>query len=154
MNRLKQIKELKIKAEALQLENAEILNKYNMQQLCSIYNGIGPDKFPEWMRDFISILHPSLELAAFIHDVEWHETDKSKEKFKESNERFKRNGYTVAKAEFSWYDPRRYVVMNQARRFGNYCHLFGWDTWSSDCNCAVCRKKRKKEVKEVKETNA
>ena len=81
MNRLKELKELRAKAESLQLENAEILRKYNMQQLCSIYNGIGPDSFPDWLRSFISALHPSLAAVALIHDVEWHESDKNKEKF-------------------------------------------------------------------------
>ena len=42
MNRLKEIKELKALAEKLQLENREIIRKYNMRELCSIYNGIGP----------------------------------------------------------------------------------------------------------------
>ena len=76
MNRLKEIKELRKKAEELHLDNAELLRRYNMQQLCSIYNGIGPDSFPEWLRSFISALHPSLAVVALIHDVEWHESDK------------------------------------------------------------------------------
>ncbi|MBQ6599078.1 MAG: hypothetical protein IJH79_16125, partial [Lentisphaeria bacterium] len=86
-----------------------------------------------------------------IHDVEWHESDKTQKTFDESNARFKTNGYKVAGAEFGWYNPRRYVVMNQARRFGNICQLFGWKAWMSDCVCAVCRKRREKEVKEAKE---
>ena len=153
MNRLNELKELRAKAETLQLDHVECLRQYSLTQLSAIYNGIGPDAFPEWLRDCISALHPSLAVVALIHDVEWHETDKSKEKFTESNERFKQNGYKVAQTEFSWYNPRRYVVMNQARRFGNYCQLFGWDTWNSDCTCAVCRKRRENEIKEVKEKN-
>ena len=70
MNRLKEIKELKARAEKLQLENREIIRKYNMRELCSIYNGIGPDSFPEWLRGLVSALHPSLAVAAFIHDIE------------------------------------------------------------------------------------
>lgn len=137
MNRLKEIKELKRQAEEFQLENREILGKYTMSELCSIYNGIGPDAFPEWLRNVISSLHPSLAVVAFIHDCEWHESDCSKEKFAASNDRFKRNGY----------NPLRYVVMNQARRFGNVCQLFGWKAWTSPCECAVCQKKRKSEGK-------
>lgn len=144
MNRLKEIKELKRLAEELQLENREIIAKYNMQQLCSIYNGIGPDAFPDWLRNAVSALHPSLAVVAFIHDIEWHESDKSKAKFTESNNRFKRNGYTVAKGKFSWYNPRRYLVMNNARRFGNVCQLFGWSAWCTPCACAVCRKGEKR----------
>ena len=150
MNRLKELKLLKEKAEELQLGNFEILRKYTLTELSAIYNGIGPDSFPEWLRKCISVLHPSLAVVALIHDVEWHESDKSKEKFAESNARFKQNGYKVAKAEFGWYNPRRYVVMNQARRFGNICQIFGWGAWTTDCICAVCWKRRENEVKEAK----
>ena len=148
MNRLKELKQLRNLAESLQLENCQILRKYNMQELCSIYNGIGPDAFPSWLRDAISALHPTLAVVALIHDVEWHESDQSQEKFDESNARFKQNGYIVAKAEYAWYDPRRYIVMNQARRFGNICQKFGWKAWTSPCECAVCEKKRGMEKKE------
>ena len=46
MNRLKEIKELKALAEELQLENREIIRKYKITELAGIYNGIGPDSFP------------------------------------------------------------------------------------------------------------
>ena len=49
--------------------------------------------------------------------------------FAGSNERFKSNGRRAAKAAFGWWNPRRYIVMNQARRFGNCCQLFGWKAW-------------------------
>ena len=111
MNRLKEVKELKALAEELQLENREIIRKYKITELAGIYNGIGPDSFPEWLIGLLSTLHPSLAVVAFIHDIEWHESDGSKEKFTESNNRFKTNGYTVAKANYSWWNPLRYIVM-------------------------------------------
>ena len=77
----------------------------------------------------LDFIHPSLEPVAFLHDAEWELSDGTKESFTASNERFKRNGYKVAKAEFSWWRPRRYVVMNHARRFGNICQAFGWSAW-------------------------
>jgi hypothetical protein len=143
MATLSEVKEMCQLAEDWQLEGREILKKYRNTELASIYNGIGPDAFPEWLRDAISALHPSLAVVAFIHDVEWHESDRSRKKFTESNERFRTNGYIVAKRKFGWYDPRRYAVMNQARRFGNICQIFGWEAWCSPCQCAVCVKKQK-----------
>ena len=140
MNRLKEIKELKETAQRLALENHEIIAAYNMRELCSIYNGIGPDSFPNWLRGCISALHPSLAVVAFIHDIEWHESDGSEEAFNQSNARFKRNGLIVAKDRFGWWNPMRYVVMNQAQRFGSLCQLFGWKAWCTPCTCAVCRR--------------
>ena len=142
MSTLKEIKELKQFAAECGLENREILDRYKNAELAAIFNGIGPDVFPDWLRNAITALHPSLAVVAFIHDVEWHESDQSREKFAESNERFKTNGYAVAKHQFGWYNPRRYIVMNQARRFGNICQTFGWSAWCSPCKCGVCTKKK------------
>lgn len=138
MKRTEDVRKLLEKAETFGLDNAKVLKKYTPEELACIYNGIGPAAFPQWLRDLISALHPTLAPAALIHDVEFHETDKSKEGFEGANERFKENGYKCAKAEFAWYDPRRYAVMNQARRFGNYCRLFGWAAWDAECSCALC----------------
>lgn len=55
-------------------------------------NGIGPESFPEWLRAV-----------------------GTEESIKASNERFKRNGYKAAKAEFGWWRPRRYLVISHAR---------------------------------------
>ncbi len=140
MTKLKEIKELKQLAEDFQLENREIVRKYNLRELAAIYNGIGPDAFPDWLRNSISALHRSLAPASFIHDIEWHESDGTPEAFTVSNERFRQNGYRTAKALFGWYDPRRYIVMNQARRFANCCQYFGWNGWASPCQCGVCKK--------------
>lgn len=129
MNRLKEIKRLRELAAEYGLEDREILEKYPMNRLAAIYNGIGPESFPGWLRDCITSLHPSLAPAAFIHDVEWWESDGTDETFAATNERFKKNGHAVAKAEFGWYNPRRYAVMNQARRFANCCRLFGKGGW-------------------------
>lgn len=141
MSKFKEIKELKMLAVEYELENREIIGKYTIAQLSSIYNGIGPEAFPEWLRCAISALHPSLAVVAFIHDIEWHESDCTRESFKISNDRFKTNGYKVARTKFGWYNPLRYIVMNHARRFGNACQLFGWNAWLAPCTCFICRKK-------------
>lgn len=129
MNRLKEIKRLKELAEKYGLEDRGILDKYPMNRLAAVYNGIGPDSFPAWLRNCISALHPTLAPVAFIHDVEWWESDGTDGTFASTNDRFRENGYRAAKAEYGWYNPRRYIVMNQARRFGNYCQMFGKDGW-------------------------
>lgn len=147
MNRLKEIKRLKGLAEKYRLEGREIIGKYNMQELCSIYNGIGPDAFPQRLRKGISALNPSLAVVAFIHDIEWHESDGSREGFKASNDRFRTNGCKVADAEYAWYNPRRWLVRHQAARFARLCQSFGWSGWASPCNCAVCRKKNQEKAK-------
>ena len=129
MNKIKEIKRLRELAEKYGLEDREILSKYPMTRLAQIYNGVGPDAFPKWLRGFVTALHPSLAAVAFIHDVEWHESDGTDETLKATNDRSREHGYRAAKAEYGWYNPRRYIVMNQARRLGNYCQMFGKDGW-------------------------
>ena len=120
-------------AKEMKLENVEILDRYSFRQISEIYNGIGPDRFPEWLREMLDDLHPSLCVVALIHDLEYYEGG-SKEMFTESNERFYRNGKTVAFAKYAWYDPRRYLVWNKARQFRNICNAFGWAGWNKTEN--------------------
>ena len=55
MNRLKEIKELKALAEELQLENREIIRKYKITELASIYNGIGPGATRMLFEKFVDV---------------------------------------------------------------------------------------------------
>ena len=89
------LKELIFKARNLQLEHVEILDKYSITQVESIYNGIGPDRFPAIIRKALNKLHPTLLVVALIHDLEYHEGG-TREQFTESNDRFYRNGKTAA----------------------------------------------------------
>ena len=129
MASLKEVKRLKELCEKYELEGRGGLDGFPNTKLASMYNGIGPEKFPGWLRAVLDFIHPSLAPVAFIHDVEWTLSDGTKESFTASNKRFKRNGSKVAKAEYAWYNPRRYAVMNSARRFGNICQTFGWAAW-------------------------
>ena len=90
-----EVESLISEAKSLNLENVGILDRYSLSQIAEIYNGIGPDRFPEWLREMLDELHPSLCVVALIHDLEYYEGG-SKEEFTESNERFYRNGKTVA----------------------------------------------------------
>ena len=141
MSNLEAIKDLITMAEKLQLENWEITSRYTLPEIAAIYNGIGPEAFPGWLRNAISALHPSLAVVALIHDLEWHESDFSFASFSASNQCFKRNGYKAASGLFPWYNPRRYLVMYEARRFGNLCQSFGWKAW---CDAGLARKRQEK----------
>lgn len=111
--------------ERLRLDGREILQKYDLEELNSIYNGIGPDRFPEHLRDFITSVNRLLEPPALIHDVDFHEGG-TKEDFTAANKRFRKNCYTVVKDKFGWYNPLRYHWLFKAWRFAGYCEEFGW----------------------------
>ena len=129
------------------LDGATKLKRYTIKDLQKIFNGIGSDKFPKKIREFLDKLNPTLLPVAMIHDVEWHKSDCLMATFTASNTRFKQNGYKIAKYRYCFLDPRRYLVMLQAKRFGNLCQLFGWSAWTSPCECAICKAKRKEKKK-------
>ena len=121
--------ELVRKAYELDLEGDHILDKYSITQVSEIYNGIGPDRFPDWLRKIVTESAGIFEPAAVIHDVEYDEGG-TREQFTAANDRFRRNCYTLVKDRYGWYDIRRYLWMNKARRWSNYCELFGWEGWT------------------------
>ena len=126
MEGIDEIRRLRRACEDMELENRELLAKYTDEQLSDMFNGIGPQGFPGWLRKALDALHPSLKPVAMIHDVEWSESDGRRETFDESNERFRRNGITVACASFGWWRPRRYKVMWDAVKFARLCQTFGF----------------------------
>ena len=126
METIDEIMSLRKACDDMELENREILAKYTDGQLADIYNGIGPEGFPGWLRKALDALHPSLRPVAMIHDVEWHESDGSRATFDMSNARFRRNGCKVACESFGWWRPRRYKVMWDAVKFARLCQTFGF----------------------------
>ena len=95
---LNEIRRLRAVCEECGLEGREILDKYTDEELAALFNGIGPEAFPSWLRTALDALHPSLAPVAMIHDVEWSESDGKEETFAASNARFRRNGCKVASA--------------------------------------------------------
>lgn len=120
------IEELIQKVKAAELEGAEILDRFTAEEIGKIYNGIGPDRFPDWLRELVTESAGIFEPAAVIHDVEY-DIGGTWQDFTEANERFRRNCYRLVKAEYPWWSPLRYAWLNRARRWANYCQLFGWE---------------------------
>jgi len=139
---VEQIAEWRKQANLAKLKNRSILIKYTDSQLAEIFNGIGSDGFPEWLRIAISKLHPSLMAVALIHDVEWHERelltkkkkyiypDVDRKKFRSSNKRFDINATKMAKYNYGFLDPRRYIVEVIGWNFARLCNKdIGFKWW-------------------------
>ena len=129
---LEDVHNLRIACERYQLEGRQIIDCHSDEELLHIFNGIGSESFPLWMKELLDSLHPSLVCPSMIHDVEWEHSDGTEEGFRESNDRFRRNGIKIASIEFKWYDPRRYVVMFDAIKFAALCQMFGWTIWARE----------------------
>jgi len=129
MTSLYEVNRLKELCAAYGLEGRERIGAHTDDELCRLYNGIGPESFPGWLRAVLDALHPSLAPVAFIHDIEWSDSDGTRESFTESNRRFRRNGIKVACATYPLWRLRRYKVMWDAWKFARICQRFGWAAW-------------------------
>jgi len=116
------------------LSGADFVHSFPIEQLAEDFNGIGPEWFPPKLREAIDNLSEILLPMAFVHDVRWSHSDGTEYYFTRSNEELKKNGYTIAKAECGWYNPRRYLLMNKARVFGNLCQHFGYSAYLTAYN--------------------
>ena len=130
MYTLKEIAALRQKCKDLRLAGRRKLERYSDEELQYICNGIGPRGIPAFIRKSFNSLHPSLQAAAFIHDVEFEESDGTKKAFERANTRFLINGFRMAKFYYTWYDFRRYILRWQTRRLTALCRRFGWLCWS------------------------
>ena len=129
MYTLTEIAALRKKCIDLELEGREILEKYSDEELQAVCNGIGPRGIGAFLRTMLNMLHPSLQYAAFIHDAAFEESDGTEEAFSRANAEFLANSIKTAKAQYAWYDWRRYWLLWQSCRLAAYCRRFGKMYW-------------------------
>ncbi|MBO4512398.1 MAG: hypothetical protein J5746_06500 [Victivallales bacterium] len=122
--------ELREKAKRLNLKGMDLLECCSDSHLAAICNGIGPAWFPEILRDFITKLSPTLHWAADLHDLMYYFGDGTKEDFSRANQALAENGAILAKEAYAWYDPLRYLVMLEARRFAKLCERYGYTAYT------------------------
>ena len=115
--------------EQLNLKGKEIVKDFGIAEIERIYNGLGPDRFPDWLREIITLASGLLEPAALIHDLRFH-VGGTREDFTAANDEFRENCYTLVDAAYSWYDPRRYTWRFRAWRYAGYCQEFGWEGYT------------------------
>ncbi len=116
-------------ARQTNLEGTDILSGFTLQELTSIYNGLGPDRFPDWLREIITEASGLFEPAALIHDVRYH-VGGTKADFTAANDEFRENCYRLVDATYSWWNPRRYKWRFRAWRYARYCERFGWQGYN------------------------
>jgi hypothetical protein len=126
------ISDLRAIAIAADLEGREVLDRFTDTELRLIYNRLGPDSFPAWLRNAFSDLNRWAEPGALVHDADWYLSDGTREGFDASNARLRRNLVKLARYRYGWADPRRYVCILRARRFAAYCQAFGYSAWRRD----------------------
>ena len=107
------IKYLKLEAVAKHFSFPPGFKRTNSARLCQLYNGIGAEWMPKWMRSLITYIADRLEAPALIHDFEYTIGKKSYWRFTVANVRL---AYNSAKCKRPFLGITAAVV----------CQLFGW----------------------------
>lgn len=119
-----EIKKLMERAIDAELEGTWFFQWYSAEELAVIYNGIGPDRFPDWLRKLLTTSAKLFEPAALIHDLEYF-LGGGPADFTAANQRFRTNCFRLICRQYPWWSPMRYLRMDQARRWAAYCQQFG-----------------------------
>lgn len=117
-----EIREKQQLARAAGLRGAELLD--NIEAIKRDCNGIGAAWMPDATREWISTANPSLVVVADIHDRRYSEGGTEADR-QAADAEFRANGMKMAKYAYRWYDPRRYWVMWQVRKFAALLASFG-----------------------------
>lgn len=116
-------------AKKMNLDGCNVFNEFTDKELEEQYNGVGPDRFPAYIRDVLSyLLWDCLEGVA-IHDLDYCKGGTIGE-FHEANARLKRNTRKIARIKFKWYEFRRwklYIVAPILQRATEKYGLEGWN---------------------------
>ena len=113
---LEEINELRSLCTDYDLDGRQILCNYLNSELTHIYNGAGPDSWHDWSRktltDFLSLYKP----VVLIHDVQFHESDGTREAFDKTVSDWKRNTRKILDAKYPLWTWRMLRLSYRAER--------------------------------------
>lgn len=124
-----EVKEKQRLAREAELSGAELLDDVEFARRSC--NGIGAEWMSPKLRAVIGALNPTLKLAADIHDIRYTIGGSSDDR-KFADEEFYKNGVKLADYRYRWYDPRRYQVRSQAKKFFAALRVFGAAAWKEE----------------------
>lgn len=138
---LEEIRKARDMATQLGLLGSGIFCLITEEEVQTICNGIGAAWMPEIARSLCDRRFDVMRIPAMIHDVQYEYGTGCTDDFKRANYNLYANGCIMAKHLYGWYNPLRYVVMNDARRLASICDVFGMKAYKE----AIAHRKRRQE---------
>ena len=126
------IEALVARAHAADLEGVELLSA-DPATLAAQYNGIGPESWPEAVRDVVTRFFSLFAPAALIHDLRYSSGDGSRFDYNFANIEFHNNCLRLARHEIAWWRfLRRASAETAALTFYRaVASSFGWNAYLS-----------------------
>ena len=98
--------ELRMQARRLGLDApGEFWTFGDIEALNRLWNGYGPDKWPECVRAVMTWIYRNFEASALIHDFEYTFSDGSTEGWQVTDDRFYKNLKTQRDELYPWFSP-------------------------------------------------
>ena len=126
----KDIEALIATARAANLEGVELLNG-DPESIALVYNGIGPEEWPEEWRKAITRCFDIFQPAALIHDLRFTYASGTRRDFNFANVEFHNNCLKLARYSIPWWRVlRRFLADGSALAFYEaVSSQFGWDAY-------------------------
>ena len=125
-----EIEELIATARAANLEGVELLNG-DPESIALVYNGIGPEEWPEEWRKAITRCFDIFQPAALIHDLRFTYANGTRRDFNFANVEFHNNCLKLSRYSIPWWRVlRRFLADGSALAFYEaVSSQFGWDAY-------------------------
>lgn len=116
------------RANEYRLKHREVLLEFTYEQLCEGYNGIGPDRWSQELRDIASWIFQDILEAVIIHDMDYVKGG-TREQFFEANAVLAKNVRRLARKKYHWWEARRYFLYVSSVKMEQLTNKFGWEGW-------------------------
>jgi len=97
--------ELRLECMALDLQYPEYFLAIEDQELSRIWNGVGAESWPVFMREFITWIYRHFETSALIHDVRFDYSDGTILGCKLANQEMFDNLHLTLSLLYPWHKP-------------------------------------------------
>ena len=111
------------------LRGCEVFKQLEPEVIAREWNGLGPDRVPEWVRSFLDDLYSEVLPAACIHDLRYV-IGGDFEKFREANDELKHNMRVCLKQNRNKFTLFGYLVARIRVNIAVFlCNVFGKPGW-------------------------
>ena len=116
------------KSRKLLLDDNGLFDKYPMEKILEVYNGVGPDRFPSWFRDMLSEINSIILPAVLIHDLDYDKGG-NWDDFKKANERLGTNAIQCVKEKYGTCSWKYWFYLAKIHIFVKLCNKYGKPGW-------------------------
>ncbi len=104
---LQEVKNICDLAEKYQLDGRDVLKDYSIEEIAEIYNGAGPDSWPELGREVLTNFMSLFKPVILIHDMDFDRSDGTEATFQAVTARWKTNCKLIMNAEYPFWTTRQ-----------------------------------------------